>query len=91
MSIATIPLGQLYILNKDIIEFEGEGFGLDLDISKDGIDITKLHIKGSYANNILKLQSKDNGLSLVYNIPKERVDLNLNGYDILYNTDDEQK
>ncbi|QKF82245.1 AsmA-like C-terminal domain-containing protein [Halarcobacter ebronensis] len=78
-------------LNKKVVEFEGEGLDLDLPISKNGKIVTNLQIRGVYKDNLVELKSKDKGLSLKYDIPKERIDLKLKAYDIVYNTNDEEK
>lgn len=72
------------------LSFEGEGLDLELPVSKEGKKVTKLLIEGTYENNLLKLNTKDNKLKLDYNIPNERIDMVLNGYDVIYNTEDSQ-
>jgi hypothetical protein len=72
------------------ISFEGESLNPELPILKDGKKVLKLEIRGTLENNLLNITTKDKKLKLIYDISKEKIEMNLEGYDIVYNTDDSQ-
>ncbi|PLY05145.1 MAG: DUF3971 domain-containing protein [Arcobacter sp.] len=79
----------VYIKNGKI-SFDGEALDLDLPISKDGKKVRNLLLNGTYENDILNIKSKDKNLELKYEVPKEKISMKLNTYDVLYNTNQEE-
>ena len=72
------------------ISFEGEALYLDLPISKKGKRVRNLSASGTYENKVLNIQTKDKKLKLKYEVPKEKITMKLNGYDVLYDTNQEE-
>lgn len=71
------------------ISFEGEALNLDLPISKKEKKVKDFVVSGTYENRVLDIKTKDGKLKLKYEIPKEKISMNLNGYDVLYDTNQE--
>ncbi len=78
----------IYIKNKDV-RFEGEALYLNLPISKDGKQVRNLELKGNYKNRIVDLITKDRKLKLKYEIDKEKITMDLEDFDVIYNTNQE--
>lgn len=72
------------------INFEGEALDLDLPISRAGKKIKNLILYGTYENDKLDIKTKDKRLELKYDVPKEKISMRLNGYDVLYDTNSEE-
>lgn len=72
------------------INFEGKVLDLDLTISKNGKKITNLNLNGTYKNNIFIVKTFDNKLKLKYLVLKNKIQMDLDGYDILYDTSSEE-
>jgi hypothetical protein len=72
------------------INFEGEALDLDLPISRAGKRIKNLTLYGTYENDKLDIKTKDERLELKYDVPKKKISMKLNGYDVLYDTNTEE-
>lgn len=72
------------------IFFKGKALDLNLPISKNGKKVSQLELSGLYKNKRLDIQTKDKKLKLKYEVPKEKITMDLNGYDVIYNTDQEE-
>ncbi|MCP4969520.1 MAG: DUF3971 domain-containing protein [Arcobacter sp.] len=72
------------------INFIGKALDLDLPISKSGKKVQDLILYGTYENQKLDIQTKDSKLKLKYNVPNEKISMQLNGYDVLYDTNIEE-
>lgn len=69
-----------------LIEFEALALDLELPISKDGKVVDSLHVIGSYIDSIAKVKTLDDKLSLEYNTKKNKLTMNLEDYDVTYDT-----
>jgi len=78
----------IFIKNKDV-KFEGEALYLDLPISKDGKQVRSLELNGNYKNRVVDLITKDKKLKLKYEIDKEKITMDLEDFDVIYNTNQE--
>ncbi len=78
----------IHIKNSKIF-FEGEALNLDLPISKNGKKVKNLKLYGSYKNKTLDIKTEDEKLKLRYEVPKEKISMKLDAYDVLYDTDQE--
>ncbi|WP_421716953.1 AsmA-like C-terminal domain-containing protein [Arcobacter arenosus] len=78
----------IYIKNKNV-KFEGEALYLDLPISKNGKQVRSLELNGDYKNRIVDLITKDKKLKLKYEIDKEKITMDLEDFDVIYNTNQE--
>ncbi len=78
----------IFIKNKDV-KFEGEALYLDLPISKDGKQVRSLELNGDYNNRVVDLITKDKKLKLKYEIDKEKITMDLEDFDVIYNTNQE--
>ncbi len=76
------------IRNSKIL-FKGEVVELDLPILKDDKEVKNLELFGKYENNILDIETKDKKLKFQYDITKDKILMNLENYDILYDTKQE--
>ncbi len=68
------------------INFSADVKDLDLPISKNNKKITNLTLDGVYEKNNIKLKTFDKKLNLEYDLNKEKIIMNLEGYDVLYYT-----
>ncbi len=80
---------EIHIKNQKI-SFEGKALYLDLPISKNGKRIRDLELLGTYEKNILDIKTKDGKLELKYDVPNEKISMDLNGYDVLYDSKQEE-
>ena len=72
------------------ISFDGEALDLNLPVSKEGKKVQNLQLSGTYENDILNIESKDKKLKLKYEVLKEKISMQLDAYDVLYNTNQEE-
>ena len=72
------------------ISFEGKALYLDLPISQNAKRVRSLNLFGTYEKNILDIKTKDNKLNLEYDVPNDKISMNLNGYDVLYDSKQEE-
>ncbi len=80
-----------YIYIKDSkINFEGKVLNLYLKILKKGEKVTALNLNGTYKNNIFIVKTSDNKLKLKYLVLKNKIQIDLEGYDVLYDTSIEE-
>ena len=68
------------------INFKGKVLNLDLPISRNGKKVKDLEITGTFIDNIVNLNTSNYKLKLKYDIPNEKIFMNLDGYDVLYDT-----
>ncbi len=68
------------------INFSADVKDLDLPISKNNKKVTTLTLDGVYQNDNIKLKTFDKKLDLEYDLNKEKITMNLEGYDVLYYT-----
>lgn len=78
----------IYIKNSKI-KFKGEALYLNLPISKNGKQIRKLQLNGNYENRVVNLETKDKKLKLKYELDKEKISMDLENFDVIYNTNQE--
>ena len=78
------------ILKPDIITFLADVRNLDLPILKDGKKISELNIKGDYSKKSVNIETLDKKIILKYS-QNNKVDLKIDGYDILVNTNKEEE
>lgn len=74
-------------LKPDIINFDAKVSSLNLPIKKANKDINSLDLTGSYKKDLTQLYTKNNDLNVI--IKKDELSVDLNGYEILYNTEEE--
>jgi hypothetical protein len=72
-------------LNPKIIYFDASVKNLDLPLKKDGKLVEELELKGSYTKEKTEIYTYKNDLNLI--LKDDDISVDLNGYDILYNTD----
>ncbi len=75
-------------LNKEIISFEGKALEVDLPLARGFEKLSELTLKGTFKDKILEIKSEDNKLDFKYDITKEKMFMNVQEYNVLYNTDD---
>jgi hypothetical protein len=76
-------------IKKEEINFEANLKELDLPLKKNGKKINELTLLGIYKNNYTKLNTKNN--DLILELKNENLSLNINGYDILYSSEDKEE
>jgi len=76
-------------LDKEKISFEAEAKELDLPFKMNGKKVHTLVLKGLYKNDLLKINSKDNNLKLEYRIEENKVNIALENYDLIYDTNED--
>lgn len=72
------------IKNEDIV-FDGVVKDLDIPILHKGKKLEVLSVNGSFKKDLLKITTKDKKIKLKYDA-KKRLDIDLFGYDLAYNT-----
>jgi len=84
-----VKKGNIYINNSNI-RFNGEVINLNLPISKNGKKIKHLDIVGNFSNDTFNIQTRNALLKLKYEVKKEKITMNLKGYDLLYDTNEKK-
>lgn len=77
------------LLDKEKIDFEAEVLDLDLPLKKDKKDkkdIMSLDLKGFYTKDLIKLETKDKNILVNFFLDKNKIDINLKNYNLVYNT-----
>ena len=72
------------------ISFNASVDDLLIPLQKDNKKVTKLDVKGTYSKDITKIETLDKKIKLKYT-GHNKLDININGYDILVNTKDEDE
>ena len=72
------------------ISFNASVDDLLIPLQKDNKKVTKLDVKGTYSKDITKIETLDKKIKLKYT-GHNKLDININGYDILVNTKDENE
>ena len=72
-------------ITPELISFTADVTNLDIPLKKEGKLVDSLSINGNYSSNITNIETIDEKIKLKY-IGNSKLDLKINGYDILVNT-----
>ena len=77
-------------ISASLISFNANVKDLDIPIQKEGKSVNSLSIKGTYAKNIATIETLDKKIRLKAT-GSDKLDININDYDVLVNTLDEEE
>ncbi len=73
-------------INPNIIYFDATVIDLDIPLQKNAKKVSSLDVKGNYTKKKTELYTYNNDINLI--IQNDDISIDLNGYDILYNSED---
>ena len=75
-------------LDNNQVKFDAKALDLSLPFEKEGKVVKDLVLSGLYKDSVLELKSKDKNLNIKYLTGKSKVYIDLQNYNLVYNTDE---
>ncbi len=75
-------------LDNNQVKFDAKALDLSLPFEKEGKVVKDLVLSGLYKDSVLELKSKDKNLNIKYLTDKSKVYIDLQNYNLVYNTDE---